>query len=37
MFTYVFDNPKQYNELLQFFALFLMFVIGLMVYFTSKN
>ena len=37
MFTYVFDNPRQYNELLQFSALFLIFVIGLMVYFTSQK
>ena len=37
MFTYIFDNPKQYNELLQFFALFLLFVIGLMVYFISQK
>ena len=28
---------KQYNELLQFIALFLLFVIGLMVYFISQK
>lgn len=37
MFTYIFDNPSQYNELLQFVALFLLFVIGLMVYFISQK
>lgn len=37
MFTYIFDNPKQYSEILQFFALFLLFVIGLMVYFMSQT
>ena len=37
MFTYIFDNPKQYSEMLQFFALFLLFVIGLMVYFMSQT
>lgn len=37
MFTYIFDNPKQYNEILQFFALFLLFVIGLMIYFISQK
>ena len=37
MFTYIFDNPRQYNEMLQFFALFLLFVIGLMVYFMSQT
>lgn len=37
MFTYIFDNPRQYNEILQFFALFLLFVIGLMIYFISQK
>ncbi len=37
MFTYIFDNPKQYSEILQFIALFLLFVIGLMVYFISQK
>lgn len=37
MFTYIFDNPKQYSEILQFVALFLLFVIGLMVYFMSQT
>lgn len=37
MFTYVFDNSQQYNELLQFAALFLLFVIGLMIYFISNK
>lgn len=37
MFTYIFDNPKQYSEILQFVALFLLFVIGLMVYFISQK
>lgn len=37
MFTYIFDNPRQYNEILQFIALFLLFVIGLMIYFMSQK
>ncbi len=37
MFTYVFDNQSQYNEILQYLALFLLFVIGSMIYFTSQK
>uniref|UniRef100_A0A6C0FLQ4 Uncharacterized protein n=1 Tax=viral metagenome TaxID=1070528 RepID=A0A6C0FLQ4_9ZZZZ len=37
MFTYVFDNSQQYNELLHFVALFLLFVIGIMMYFMSNK
>jgi hypothetical protein len=37
MFAYIFDNPREYNEILQFFTLFLLLVIGLMVYYASEN
>ena len=37
MFNYMFDNPKDYNEILQFVSLFLLFVIGAMIYYMSEN
>ena len=37
MLTYVFDDPKQYNEILQFLALFLLFVIGCMIFLMSQK
>ena len=37
MFNYMFSNPSEYNEILQFFTLFLLFVIGAMIYYMSEN
>jgi len=37
MLSYIFDNPRQYNEILQFVSLFLLFVIGAMIYYISKR
>jgi len=37
MFNYMFDNPSEFNEVLQFVTLFLLFVIGAMLYFMSNN
>jgi len=33
----MFDNPSEFNEVLQFVTLFLLFVIGAMLYFMSNN
>lgn len=37
MFNYMFSNPSEYNEILQFMTLFLLFVIGAMIYYMSEN
>jgi hypothetical protein len=37
MFNYMFDNPSEFNEVLQFVTLFLLFVIGAMLYFMANN
>jgi hypothetical protein len=37
MFNYMFNNPREYNEILQFVTLFLLFVIGAMIYYMSEN
>ena len=37
MFGYIVDNPREYSELLQFFSLFLLVVIGSMIYMMSQK
>ena len=37
MLNYIFSNPREYNEILQYFTLFLIFVIGFMVYSMNSN
>ena len=37
MFNYIFDNTREYNEVLQFVTLFLLIVIGTMIYYMSVN
>lgn len=37
MFNYLFTNSREYNVLLQFLSLFLLFVIGSMIYYMNNN
>jgi len=37
MFNYIFSNSSEYNEILQFVTLFLLFVIGAMIYYMSED
>ena len=37
MFNYMFDNTREYNEILQFITLFLLVVIGVMIYSMNDN
>ena len=37
MFNYMLSNPRDYNELLQYLTLFLLIVMGMMVYYISHD